>query len=58
LLEQCAPKWHSALEKVDIKSSPDFYHLYAARIPVLKRVDSQAELGWPFDAQQLTEFLS
>jgi hypothetical protein len=58
LVQQCAPNWYSQLQKVDIKSSPDLYHLYAARIPVLKRIDKQAELGWPFDAQQLTEFLS
>jgi hypothetical protein len=57
LVQQCAPAWHSQLQSVDIKSSPDLYHLYAARIPVLKRLDNQTELGWPFDAQQLTEFL-
>ncbi|GAB5382309.1 MAG: glutaredoxin family protein [Aliiglaciecola sp.] len=45
------------LEIIDIKSNHDFYHLYAVRIPVLKRMDNQMELGWPFDLQQLREFI-
>ncbi len=32
------------------------YH-YGVRIPVLKRGDTGAELGWPFDAAGLAEFL-
>lgn len=27
------------------------------RIPVLRRVDTGAELGWPFDAEQVVAFL-
>ncbi|GAC32774.1 glutaredoxin family protein [Paraglaciecola polaris] len=44
--------------KVDVKTSTELYHLYGARIPVLKRQDSEQELGWPFNEQQLREFLS
>lgn len=58
LVQQCAPAWYSQLQNVDIKSSPELYHLYAARIPVLKRLDKHTELGWPFDELQLIEFLS
>ena len=31
---------------------------YATRVPVLRREDSAAELGWPFDAQAVARFLS
>jgi len=48
----------SQLVEVDVKSDPQIYHLYGARIPVLHNVDVQQELAWPFDLQQLTEFLS
>lgn len=43
---------------VDVKSDHQLYHLYGARIPVLKRTDSGAELGWPFDVHSLAQFLS
>ena len=46
------------IEKVDIATDHNAYHLYAVRIPVLKREDNQKELGWPFDLQQLEAFLS
>ena len=46
------------LEKVDISKDHQAYHLYAVRIPVLKRTDDQSELGWPFDLTQLETFLS
>lgn len=45
-------------EKVNVASDHDLYHLYGARIPVLKRQDNGVELGWPFNEQQLIEFLS
>jgi hypothetical protein len=46
------------LEEVDIADSDLLVELYGIRIPVVKRSDSQAELGWPFDSQQFVEFLS
>lgn len=46
------------LEKVDVKTDPQLFHLYGARIPVLKRHDTNLELAWPFDQQQLVEFLA
>ncbi len=45
------------LETVNIRQSPELYHLYGARIPVVKRVDNQKELGWPFDIVALKQFL-
>ncbi len=46
------------LEKTDVSKDHNLYHLYGARIPVLKRNDIHDELCWPFDQQQLIEFLS
>ena len=31
---------------------------YGARVPVLQRQDSGAELGWPFDTEQVRRFLA
>jgi hypothetical protein len=46
------------VEKIDVRASADLYHLYGARIPVLKHSDSDKELAWPFSEPQLIEFLS
>lgn len=46
------------IEKVNIRSNTDLFHLYGARIPVIKRLDNQLELGWPFDEQMVEAFLS
>ena len=45
------------IEKVNIRTSTELYHLYGARIPVLKRADNEKEIGWPFTAADLEEFL-
>ncbi|WP_420932825.1 glutaredoxin family protein [Alteromonas sp. A081] len=45
------------VEKVNIRDSTDLYHLYGARIPVLKREDTNKEIGWPFDSADLEAFL-
>jgi hypothetical protein len=45
------------LNKVNIRDSHDLFHLYGARIPVLKRSDSQAELAWPFELDNLVQFV-
>ena len=45
------------LEKINIRTSTDLYHLYGARIPVIKDANKQTELGWPFTIDDLIEFL-
>ena len=45
------------VELVDIAEREDWVAVYGLRIPVLRRLDSAAELGWPFDAQRVAEFL-
>jgi hypothetical protein len=45
------------VELVDIVEHPDWLEHYALRIPVLRRSDTGAELNWPFEAEQIVEFL-
>lgn len=44
-------------EMVEICDSDELMERYGIRIPVLRRADSGAEIGWPFDAQSLRQFL-
>lgn len=48
------------VEKINIRQSPDLYHVYGARIPVLKiqTQEGTKELGWPFDIKQLESFIA
>jgi len=43
--------------KVEIDDDPGLLALYDVHIPVLKRVDTDVELFWPFNQQQLAGFL-
>ena len=45
------------VELVDIADSEALFETYGLSIPVLRRVDTGAELGWPFDAEQVVNFL-
>ncbi|MCB2251034.1 glutaredoxin family protein [Pseudomonas chlororaphis] len=45
------------VELVDIAEDETLLEAYSLRIPVLRRVDNGAELGWPFDAEQVVAFL-
>ncbi len=47
----------AAAEYVDIAQDEALLERYGMRIPVLCRVDSGAELDWPFDAAALARFL-
>ncbi len=42
----------------DIADDSQLMNLYGVRIPVLKRDDTQAELNWPFEAEEIQEFLA
>lgn len=46
------------VELIDISEDESCMDRYALRIPVLRRVDSGAELDWPFEAAQVATFLS
>ena len=43
--------------EVDIDSDPELSERYGIRIPVLRLPDTGAELDWPFDDDELLEFL-
>ncbi|AZF36469.1 Thiol-disulfide isomerase [Pseudomonas sp. R1-43-08] len=45
------------VELVDITHPDDLTEVYGLRIPVLRRVDTGAELDWPFDTDQVVAFL-
>ncbi|MFC4260182.1 glutaredoxin family protein [Marinobacter lacisalsi] len=45
------------VEAVDIASSEQLVERYGTRIPVLRREDTGAELGWPFSRDDLLDFL-
>ncbi|WLI09666.1 MULTISPECIES: glutaredoxin family protein [Pseudomonas] len=45
------------VELVDITDPDDLTEVYGLRIPVLRRVDTGAELDWPFDIEQVVTFL-
>lgn len=45
------------VELVDISENEALFERYSLAIPVLRRCDSGAELGWPFDAEQVVAFL-
>lgn len=43
---------------IDIADDDGLIERYGTRIPVVRRADSGAELGWPFDAAALVRFLN
>ncbi|WP_223550704.1 glutaredoxin family protein [Pseudomonas sp. A-B-19] len=45
------------VERVEIADDEAWYAAYHLRIPVLRRVDTSAELGWPFGAEEVVAFL-
>lgn len=45
------------IEEVDIADSETLMERYGIRIPVIKVIDHDDELGWPFEIEQLQTFL-
>ena len=45
------------VELVDITDPDDLTEVYGLRIPVLRRLDTGAELDWPFETEQVVNFL-
>lgn len=44
--------------KIDIADDEALMERYGIRIPVLQRCADNAELGWPFSAEDVLEFIS
>jgi glutaredoxin-related protein len=47
-----------AADHIDIAEDDALLERYGMRIPVLQRLDTGAELGWPFDAAAVSHFLA
>jgi len=60
-LALCQPHVQQGLisvQSIDIVEYDDLLESYGIRIPVLKREDTDKELGWPFDETMLEQFLA
>lgn len=56
LLESAGPGFE--VEVINIEEKLEHLRRYGIRIPVVQRVDTGAELGWPFDRQALQALLN
>lgn len=45
------------LEIIEISDSEELIERYGVRIPVVRRVDTDEEIGWPFDEPDFQAFL-
>jgi hypothetical protein len=43
---------------IDITDDDTLYERYGMRIPVLRRADTESEIGWPFNEMDVSRFLS
>lgn len=58
VLVSCLDLSQVQIELVDIAESDDLMQAYATRIPVLRHVPSNADLGWPFQADKVQDFIA
>ena len=56
LLKTEIPNW--GCELIEITTDDSLMIRFGDKIPVLEHVESQAQLGWPFTATQLTHWLN
>lgn len=47
-----------AVTYIDIAEDDELLEKYGVRIPVLRRIDNDTELGWPFDAADVSLFMA
>lgn len=57
IIKDCLPDFQQVVELIDIAEQEHWQAQYAIRIPVLYHPDSQQELGWRFDADEVKKFL-
>lgn len=57
MLQPLQMKGIIALTEVDIADYEELLETYGVRIPVLRRQDNDAELGWPFGLEEVESFL-
>ncbi|GEK09202.1 glutaredoxin family protein [Pseudoalteromonas sp. McH1-7] len=56
MLIQLLPE--AEIELIDIVDDEETMTTYQYRIPVIKKIETGHELGWPFSQQQLQEFIA
>ncbi len=57
LVEPALDRCGAEFEEIDIIGDEELEARYGVRIPVLRHVDSNRELHWPFDDDGLQQFL-
>ncbi|CJK56647.1 Glutaredoxin-like domain (DUF836) [Streptococcus pneumoniae] len=57
LCEQAEAVVMPLVELLDVADRVEWVEDYGLRIPVLRRVDTGAELDWPFEVEQVVRFL-
>lgn len=58
LIDQFVKQGAVIIEIIDIAESDELIDSYGIRIPVIQRIDTGNELGWPFDKSELATFLN
>lgn len=58
LLREQQQRFQFDVEKKDIYTDKALLIKYKFTIPVLKHSDSEKEIGWPFNAEELADWLS
>ncbi len=58
LLVQPLAESRVTVDEVDILDDPALEERYGVRIPVIRHAETDAELDWPFDADELATFLA
>lgn len=57
-LLEALPPTLACWQTIEITEDEALLADYGTRIPVVRREDTQAELGWPFDTAELLAFLA
>ena len=57
LTDQFVKQGGVIVEMIDIADSDELIDSYGIRIPVIQRLDTDKELDWPFDKNELADFL-
>lgn len=58
LLQPIAERYGLTISIQEIAFKPDLFDRYGVRIPVITFGEAQAELSWPFDLDELDQFIS
>ena len=57
MLKPLLAQFRLQLKKVNIEDSDELMSKYALRIPVIKKIEAAKDLDWPFDEQELLQYL-